>query len=159
MVSRQTENLPESLANGVSLVCHAENWVKNISRLRPVKYGPAERSSYHKLLYNGNRLSTSAVVVSKKSLISVGCFTTNVEAIGVEDYHLWLKLAKKLQVCIYRRSFGAYRIHDYNQSSNVFRQMRSEKWVLKTSLLKIQNTIFILKLLKLKECQDCIYLL
>ena len=34
-------------------------------------------------------------MVSKKSLISVGCFTTNVEAIGVEDYHLWLKLAKK----------------------------------------------------------------
>jgi len=45
------------------------------------------------LVINGNALITSSVVVLKKAVIDVGCFSEVAEVIGWEDYHLWLKLA------------------------------------------------------------------
>ncbi len=47
------------------------------------------------LVVNGNTLITSSVVVSRDSLLGVGCFSERSEVVGWEDYHLWLKLAKK----------------------------------------------------------------
>lgn len=38
----------------------------------------------------GNKLTTSAALLSRNALISVGCFDTDI--IGVEDWYLWLKL-------------------------------------------------------------------
>jgi glycosyltransferase involved in cell wall biosynthesis len=46
------------------------------------------------LVINGNALITSSVVVSKASLLEVGCFSEKSEVSGWEDYHLWLRLAK-----------------------------------------------------------------
>jgi len=47
------------------------------------------------LITNGNTLVTSSVVAKKEILLSVGCFSEGTNFIGWEDYHLWLKLAKK----------------------------------------------------------------
>ena len=62
------------------------------------------RSSYHKLLYNGNRLSTSAVVVSEESnkrwLFYYKCLSYWSRGLS-----FMVKVSeKKLQVCIYRRN-------------------------------------------------------
>jgi glycosyltransferase involved in cell wall biosynthesis len=47
------------------------------------------------LVINGNTLITSSVVVKRSALLNVGCFSEDHEVVGWEDYHLWLKLAKK----------------------------------------------------------------
>ena len=46
------------------------------------------------LVINGNTLVTSSVVVSRDSLLSVNGFDESISAVGWEDYHLWIKLAK-----------------------------------------------------------------
>ena len=63
---------------------------KSTTKCRQLK-----RDLMNDLVINGNTLVTSSVVVKKKSLSNVGCFSEEVNSIGWEDYHLWLKLAKK----------------------------------------------------------------
>ena len=121
----------QALRRGVQLVCHAEDWIKNGTIIRTVKYGPKYKATYRHLLYGKNCISTSAVTLSRDSVMSVGGFTEVPQAIGVEDYHLWLKLAK----AHYKTEFidevlGCYRIYSTSYSSNLTRQMHSERWVL-----------------------------
>ena len=116
---------------GFDIVCHAEDWVNEDKIVKTVKYGPKINSSYRNLLFKRNCFSTSAVVVSKDQLINVDCFTENPRAIGVEDYHLWLKLAKNnCKTEFIDEPLGCYRIYQGSQSKNLIRQLNSEKWVI-----------------------------
>jgi len=119
------------LKNGAQLVCHAEDWIKNGSKFRTVKYGPKEKATYQQLLFGKNCISTSAVTVQRASLSQVGSFTESSQAVGVEDYHLWIKLAKAgCKFEFIDQILGCYRIYDMSQSNNLIKQMNSERWVL-----------------------------
>ena len=99
---------------------------------KEVRYGPKEKSTYRKLLYCRNCISTSAVTVLKEKIKIVKGFVESKEAIGAEDYHLWIKLAKTDCVIEFNKKvLGYYRLHSNNISSRTIRQMRSELWVLK----------------------------
>ena len=83
-------------------------------------------------MYGKNCISTSAIIIRKEYVINVGGFIEHPSARGVEDYHLWLKLAKHgYQPDFIDQVLGCYRIYDFNYSSNLYRQLKSEEWVLK----------------------------
>ena len=140
------------LKNGAQLVCHAENWIKNGTLFRTVKYGPKNKATYRQLLYGKNCISTSAVTVNRESLIDVGGFMEAPQAIGVEDYHLWLKLAKVgIRTEFIDQPLGYYRIYAVSQSSNLIRQMKAEQWVLKNNFKALNNTNILDYILRIRR--------
>jgi glycosyltransferase involved in cell wall biosynthesis len=115
------------LAQGYDFVCHAEVWVGPGARRREVFYGPAERATYRSLLLEGNCISTSAVVVKREWIESVGGFSIQPEFVTAEDYELWLKLAKAgARIGFVGEILGEYLIHDGNQSRIALRNMDAE---------------------------------
>ena len=54
---------------------------------------------YNDLLFNGNKLGISATIVRLRKVLDIGGFSENL--IYVEDYDLWLRLAKKKGIFYY----------------------------------------------------------
>ncbi|AON56561.1 glycosyltransferase family 2 protein [Herbaspirillum seropedicae] len=125
----ESEKLELSLAKlqeGYDLVCHAETWVGPGSRRREVIYGPRERASYDSMLFDGNCISTSAVVVARKLLEQAGGFSEHASFNTAEDYDLWLKLAALgARMEFIPRVLGQYLIHTTNQSKTPLRNMQA----------------------------------
>ncbi len=68
------------------------------------------KDAYVDLLCKGNTVATSSVMVKKSVITAAGAFTEEPDLIAVEDFHLWLKLAKagyKLQK-LEQDSLGGY---------------------------------------------------
>ena len=55
----------DKLTKGFDLVCHAERWLHEDGDVREVVYGPERRATFDNLLFEGNCISTSAVVVRR----------------------------------------------------------------------------------------------
>ena len=79
----------------VVLVCHDEYMREEggITR-KSLRYGPCMEPMYEWMLFSGNCISTSATAVKREALLNAGLFSENLEFNGVEDYELWLRLAK-----------------------------------------------------------------
>lgn len=128
----------DALGEEVDVVCHGEAWVKEGSSPRIVMYGPQSRTRYLSLLYDGNCLSTSAIVVRKSALDKVGGFSEDPQMVTAEDYELWLRLAR--EGCTFgmvEEVLGEYRIHGGNQSKAVLRNMDAELAVLQKHFSEI----------------------
>jgi glycosyltransferase involved in cell wall biosynthesis len=114
------------LEQGFDMVCHAETWVGPGDRRRDVAYGPESRATYSQLLYEGNCISTSAVVVKREFVERVGGFSEQPSFITAEDYELWLKLARDgAKIGFVTDILGEYLIHDGNQSRAALRNMEA----------------------------------
>lgn len=114
----------QRMEQGFDLVCHAERWIGPGTRTREVVYGPEARATYRSLLYEGNCLSTSAIVVKREFVERVGRFSEEAAFITAEDYDLWLKLAKAgTRMGFVSEILGEYLIHDGNQSRVALRNM------------------------------------
>ncbi|MBM4135056.1 MAG: glycosyltransferase [Nitrospira sp.] len=101
----------------VELFCHDE-WLEENGRRRRLRYGPY--ATYRQLLFKGNCLSTSATVVRRTKLLEVGGFSDNPRFNGVEDYELWLRLART-GCCIeyIHEPLGIYRVHGRGITSRI----------------------------------------
>ncbi len=123
----------DKLQQGFDLVCHAENWVNQKNTppsVRKVVYGPEHRASFESLLFNGNSISTSAVVVRRAQLLAVGLFTEGRDINTAEDYELWLKLARSgLRIGFLPQVLGEYTIHGGNASKSAMTNMYATKAV------------------------------
>jgi glycosyltransferase involved in cell wall biosynthesis len=102
-------------------VCHSEIWSYRNDEIevkrRKIHYGFNGKTSFNKLLFEGNCISTSAVVIHKKYLKKVGYFNESKSLVTVEDYHLWLKLLKeKIHVKFIPIVLGEFLIHGNNSS-------------------------------------------
>jgi glycosyltransferase involved in cell wall biosynthesis len=125
---------PEKLAvcvsrlnNGFGLVCHGLRWFGR--RKRDQLSGPTRRATFDAMLYKGNCIMTSATVVQKELVESVGRFSEDAKIATAEDYHLWLKLAKKgVKVDFVNQILGGYRFHNANTGSAI-KQADAEKYV------------------------------
>lgn len=116
----------EKLTPEVDLVCHGLCFTKEGKLWRNIKPGSAKNASYHKLLYKGNCLTPSAVVIRKQSLMRVGGFDEDKNIVTAEDYDLWLKLAKKgVHFHFINDMLGEYRLHGDNASKAVLRHMQA----------------------------------
>lgn len=70
---------------------------------------------YNDLLINGNTIVTSSVLIRKKVFQNVGCFSTNEDKLGWEDYDLWIKVSKnKGKFHLIDEILGSYWIGDDN---------------------------------------------
>lgn len=130
------------LAQGCDLVCHGERWVGD-GHDRKVLYGPEHRASYESLLYEGNCISTSAVVVSSRAIAAVGGFREDAAIVTAEDYDLWLRLAGNgAKIGFVNEILGEYRIHSGGQSRAVLRNMDAVMEVVRLHLAGAQmNTL------------------
>jgi GT2 family glycosyltransferase len=113
------------------MVCHGERWFGE-SWQRRVIYGPESRASYDTLLYEGNCISTSAVVVRRDKLTELGGFCEDRSIVTAEDYDLWLRLARDgLRIGFLPKVLGDYRIHGGNQSGAVLRNIDATREVVR----------------------------
>ena len=126
---QKLEHCLQMIASGYDLVCHGEVWVSErdgVRRLREVSYGPEARASFESLLFEGNCISTSAVVARRQYLEAVGGFDESEALNTAEDYHLWLKLARAgAKIGFVREMLGEFRIHAGNNSKAALRNMRA----------------------------------
>jgi glycosyltransferase involved in cell wall biosynthesis len=126
---RKLEQCMKLIESGYDLVCHGEVWVfeKEGTRIcKEVFYGPEARASFDNLLFEGNCISTSAVIVSRKYLKLVDYFNESEDLITAEDYHLWLKLARVgARIGFINEILGEYIIHDTNSSKAALRHMEA----------------------------------
>ena len=115
------------LNKGFGLVCHGLRWFGR--RERDQFYGPARYASFDAMLYKGNCIATSATVVQKELVESVGMFSEDLKIVTAEDYHLWLKLAKNgVRVDFINQILGGYRFHAANTGTTI-KQADAEKYV------------------------------
>lgn len=119
----------------VNIACHDEYLVVDGKIVDKLKCGPFVDNMYEKLLFEGNCLSTSATVVEKDKLIEVGLFSEDLSFNGVEDYELWLRLAK-LGCYFYflHEVLGEYRMRTSSISSNITTQIQNESNVIQHHL-------------------------
>lgn len=101
------------------LFCHNEYIITSTGKiLKKNFYGHA--SSFEELIYDGNCLSPSAVVIKKNLFERVGYFTEDRNFHGVEDYDFWLRAALKFTKFFYVNDFlGNYIIHESNMSTTL----------------------------------------
>ena len=81
---------------GVDVIYHDEVEVKADKSRHASRYGKIqEPAAFDDLLFNGNRLSTSATVVQRELAQELGGFSDNLDFNSAEDYEFWLRLAKR----------------------------------------------------------------
>jgi len=148
----------EKLQEGNDVVCHGEAWVKAGFPARRVLYGPQRRTDYSSLLYDGNCLSTSAIVVRKTALYQVDGFCEDASMVTAEDYELWLKLAKVgCRFALVDEILGEYRIHGGNLSKAVIRNLQAELAVLEKHFGETPNHGFVFWLRKQRRLAVAYY--
>jgi glycosyltransferase involved in cell wall biosynthesis len=84
------------------------------------------------LFINGNQIVNSSLIVKRSAILKVGCISEDRKIIGVEDFHLILKLAynnykfKKISQIL-----GEYRINDSSISLDQFKQITKTRIIYK----------------------------
>ena len=89
IVGKYINNNPKCI-----LFCHNEDYVFNGKLIRFNNYGPYPENMYETLLFKKNMVSTSATTVNRAVLIESGGFSEDKNIISVEDYDLWIRIAK-----------------------------------------------------------------
>jgi glycosyltransferase involved in cell wall biosynthesis len=101
------------------LVCHQENVVKDGVFLRVTRNGPWSEDMYERLLFEGNALSPSAVTVKKAKLLEAGLFREAPEFNTVEDYDLWMRLARISRFRFLDAVLGEYQLVERGASNKI----------------------------------------
>ena len=103
----------------IDLVCHQENVVKDGVFLRVTRNGPLVENMYEHLLFEGNGLSPSAVTVKKSKLLEAGLFREEPDFNTVEDYDLWMRLAKITRMRFLDEVLGEYQLVERGASNKI----------------------------------------
>ncbi len=101
------------------LVCHDENIVKDGKLVRVSHNGPLVEDMYERLLFEGNALSPSATTVKKAKLFEAGLFRENPEFNTVEDYDLWMRLARVCRMRFLPEVLGEYQLVERGASNKI----------------------------------------
>jgi len=122
----------KALSSGCDLVCHAERWVETDGSSRVVQYGRNGRHRYSALLYRGNALSTSAVMMRRSLLERLAGFDTDPAFVTAEDYDLWLRSAQVGGHLVFLSvALGEFRRRAGSESSRIARNAAAERAVLR----------------------------
>ena len=102
------------------LVCHNENVTEGGRLLRVCKNGPDwTPDMYERLLFKGNALSPSCVTVKREKLEEVGGFREDAQFNTVEDYDLWMRLAKVCRFHFFPEVLGDYHFEERGASRRI----------------------------------------
>ena len=104
------------------VICHNENIYYEATDTigKMLKYGPISKNMYKEMLIFGNRLSTSATSIRLDFLKNNDLqFNESKEFATVEDYDLWLNLARlSARFVFLPESLGFYTVGESNMISN-----------------------------------------
>ena len=100
------------------LVCHDEWYVVDGETKKRLRYGPAERNFYEKLLFKRNYLSTSAVCLRREIAIETDGFSERKDFVTAEDYEYWIRLAQVGEFYFIKEILGEFHIHGENTGKN-----------------------------------------
>lgn len=104
------------------VICHNENIYYEATDTidKMLKYGPTSKNMYKEMLIFGNRLSTSATSMRIEFLRDNNLkFNESSEFATVEDYDLWLNLAKcDANFVFLSESLGFYTVGESNMIAN-----------------------------------------
>jgi GT2 family glycosyltransferase len=93
-------------------------WRRIVARTRRLTHGPYV--TYRDLLFKGNVVSTSAAVVRRDRMLAAGEFSPDLRLNGMEDYDLWLRLARAGCSFDYlHQVLGIYRMHGGGIASRI----------------------------------------
>ena len=124
----------------IRVVCHDEALRGASGKIeRYLTYGPYVEDMFRKLLYQGSCLSTSATVIRRDVFSEVGLFRENDEFSTVEDYDLWLRIAKKNRIYFIPDILGEYVINNKNASLNFEKHYNNQLQVLKLNFREEEN--------------------
>ena len=127
----------------IDVICHNEFTYNEMddSTGRMLKYGPATSNMYKDMLCFGNRLSTSATSIKVKFLRDKQLkFNESTDLSMVEDYDLWLNLARKGAHFNFLSSpLGFYTVGESNMISNSALFCLNLRNLLKLHVFEIQQ--------------------
>lgn len=122
--------------------CHDEMMVNiKTGEKKMLHYGPYTADFYQTMLVYGNRLSTSATVVRTSFLTNnTLLFSEDPDLVTVEDYDLWLNLARLGARFLFIPEIkGEYVIHANNSSAQLQRHHNNLINLLKKHTFALQN--------------------
>ncbi|PJZ58160.1 glycosyltransferase [Leptospira barantonii] len=140
-LKRVVEEIVKS-ENTIDVICNDEYMVRpGVEEKSRLVYGPYEDDFYRKMLFYGNRLSTSATTIKRKFLTENALlFSENREFVTVEDYDMWLRLANaKAKFLFIPETLGEYTIHGSNQSASLDRHLSHLENLIRHHVFYIQN--------------------
>ena len=82
------------------------------------------------LLYNGNFIVTSSVIVKKKLLKKLNGFNVNPDIVNAEDFDLWLRILKYEDGFHVPKILGENTIHQFSASSDIEKSFSAAQNVL-----------------------------
>jgi len=106
----------------VDLVCHCENYIRNGTRrgrsncIVPKRF---RTNIFDYMLFGDSCIVTSATVVKREKLIGIGLFNEDPAFTTVEDYDLWLRLARVSQFYFMREVLGEHRYHSASETAKI----------------------------------------
>lgn len=102
------DNMPE-----ISLVCHNIAFIYHGKTLKIIKFGPFVEKMYDKLLFEGNCLGPSAVVIRREVFFRDGFrFDEDKALFAIEDYEYWLRLSERYRFYFMLDVLGYYTATD-----------------------------------------------
>lgn len=105
-----------------------------------LKLGPYKKKFYKYMIIHGNKLSTSATIISKKIVDKGLVFDESEDLITVEDYDLWLRIAKNnFKFYFIDVPLGEYLVHDNNLSQNILKHLNRTEFLLKDHIFNQQS--------------------
>ncbi|MDQ6972596.1 MAG: glycosyltransferase [Mariprofundaceae bacterium] len=120
----------EALEKGYDLVAHGFQ-VFGEGRKKNKCMDHEHIPTFSGLLYSGNCIATSTVVVRRREVLDAHQFVEDGEMITAEDYHLWLKLScNGARMIVLPRTLSGYRIHAGNSSSYALKNMLAVRKVI-----------------------------
>ena len=108
----------------IGLICHNQDMVRDGKVEQKTNYGPPSNYTgkiYEYVLEASNGPSTSATTVSHRVLEDVSGFSEDRAFITVEDYELWLRLAKVCRFYFIKSVLGTHVFHGESSSNNAER--------------------------------------
>ena len=97
----------------ISLVCHNEYVLYDGKILRHTSSAPYAEGMYFRLLFNGNCLYPSAVVIRRSIFFDDGFnFSEEKNLFTVEDYEYWLRLSQRYEFYLLPDILGYYRVSE-----------------------------------------------
>ena len=108
----------------IGLVCHNQDMVRDGVVEQQTNYGPPANYTgkiYDYVLGASNGPATSAATVARSVLENVSGFSEDRAFITVEDYELWLRLAKVCRFHFIKSVLGTHMFHGESSSNNAER--------------------------------------
>ncbi len=113
-------------ADGAEAVSHPETIVTDGEVRGITETATPRRVTYRSLLFGGNCLSPTAIMIRRNVLIEIDGFAEDSALVTAEDYDLWLRLAQRgTRFAFVDTPLSQYTLHAANSSGSIVRHMEA----------------------------------